>query len=94
MIDHAWTRAEEADHGADFEGALGGGCAGDELSLGAEEDLDAEGVSRVSAFSQARMLQSNGGIANSSTNKRWGFMVIGLRWRRFRNETETSLPPS
>ena len=50
--------------------------AGAMISLGVVSDFSAVGASDFSAFSQARMLQISGGIANSSSMSRWGFMVI------------------
>jgi hypothetical protein len=35
------------------------------------------GGAELSAFSQARRLEINGGIDNSSINSSWGFMLSG-----------------
>jgi hypothetical protein len=57
-------------------GAAAGEAVGTATSLETESDLAAGGASVFSAFSQARMLQISGGIANSNSMSRWGFMII------------------
>jgi hypothetical protein len=55
-----------------------------------EVAVAAGAVSHFSALSQARMLEINGGIANSSSNSRWGFMGVGWLGRLFRARIESS----
>lgn len=75
-MDQALTREGVAGVEVRLAGATAGCEAGAVIFLGVAREFAEEGASVFSAFSQARMLQISGGIANSSSISRWGFMVI------------------